>query len=1280
MQFQETNRQSSTKLDLIIPLQITKYIQRLITITGNSDENSIIARTLIMLMLLRSEFYKISGKDPINLTPENVIAHINCILDNYFSNKELGYILPSTIKDNPVISVILQYHRERTGSSVLTSKFKTSSSWGPKDNEVMKESKSGKPLVISQSPISEFEITHVNNLVIMMLILEILMVLKSDVMGVEDEVRDDLDLLYQKLFGLLTAGLRKTIGQSRLSIEERIYTGFDTEFRGLDYGENNLLCCTTAIYSRLILRVKGLKPSYQIKNAPANLDRKPLLYREIESLIGLFRDFLGKDDLGIFQLQNDLQTYDELIRVNEGIDELYHFGKTFELENILTDIFDFRQSPKNYSLDFLATHSLKRTELDRNSEINRLLEIMTKSGYNVSRTNKLVRLLDETGALKYRVVIRQNLYLICHFSVADVCSWSDFEDLKTKFRIIGKSYVTTGLPYKHNGLNVYLRDTMLISPAGASLKSIGSLYESSGLSKLEIEKSDRDSMDLFMETNYEVFKEYAIKDSVIALYHALTVEQSSVQELGKFSIPITLSSFSNQYCNARLDDNRYPLPTGDGRYNIGNTPALFTPVGVELSAGLSTIYPLILGSYHGGRNESFMYGKVPGPVYDYDLPGAYPTALSLLTYPDYNKGFWVYEQKGSEFIKWYLDKYRVDIVHSFGSFWVKFKFPEGVKYPNLPVRLDHTSLIYPSEGISNCTGVEIFLAVSLGAEVDIIMGYVYPWSIKDITAPAPVDKELELIKLWRDDARLKRRVSFTKEEIINGMLIISYELKISMYSSHGRGIPDILKHRFELAVKESREILCDDCCYQIGQYLGLDLVFPELNRFKRIEHNIVPSSQTYFNGSTSGLGLELEAVIDGVSSLTEELLENLNDVPYENESVAEVQESDIKNDKNESDFFKVVKLLVSERLKHKKGTFGNGLYKFIANAMIGQMARGISNKMALNTELGINQPVPAGKLTNPLYAAWVTAFVRSTVTELMNYVHKVGGFVVSVTTDGFITNIENLWEKADGYFVGLYKAARLDLTGNSLLLEQKWVDEKGVLSWSTRGQLGLGSGLKAATGYQIREGLDTLRSELLTCFDGSKRLRFMQFSLRSASEIYKVGGVVTPKISEREFSMSFDNRRCLVPSSPGFEYLDSKPHKTMGDCKLARLFAGLSKIKFDASVPIPNLSGGGGGGSGSVKFERVLLRMLIRLIYQYPEYFGFNPVHQIVKRSEVKEVINGLGILGFSTAKVSDNYISRQKSVPFLKNSIPKTPRTVEITKVIENKYPLIRQEFLLAK
>nr|QNH92682.1 hypothetical protein [Wolfiporia cocos] len=162
--------------------------------------------------------------------------------------------------------------------------------------------------------------------------------------------------------------------------------------------------------------------------------------------------------------------------------------------------------------------------------------------------------------------------------------------------------------------------------------------------------------------------------------------------------------------------------------------------------------------------------------------------------------------------------------------------------------------------------------------------------------------------------------------------------------------------------------------------------------------------------------------------------------------------------------------------------------------MIGQMARGISNKQALNTELGISQPVPTGKLTNPMYAAWTTAFIRCTIAELMNFVNNQGGLVVSVTTDGFITNIEKLWEKATGYFADLYRNARLNLAGDSLLLEQKWVENVGVLSWSTRGQLGLSSGLKAATGYQIRDGLDTLRSELLECFEGPKRLRFMPFS------------------------------------------------------------------------------------------------------------------------------------------------------------------------------------------
>lgn len=91
---------------------------------------------------------------------------------------------------------------------------------------------------------NEFELTHANNLIIMMLILEVLLA-KIGNRSFDQEMIDELDLLYLRLFGLLSAGLRKTLTQSRLSLEERIYTGFDTEFRTTEYCQVNLLCCTT---------------------------------------------------------------------------------------------------------------------------------------------------------------------------------------------------------------------------------------------------------------------------------------------------------------------------------------------------------------------------------------------------------------------------------------------------------------------------------------------------------------------------------------------------------------------------------------------------------------------------------------------------------------------------------------------------------------------------------------------------------------------------------------------------------------------------------------------------------------------------------------------------------------------------------------------------------------------------------------------------------------------------------------------------------------------------
>ena len=63
-----------------------------------------------------------------------------------------------------------------------------------------------------------------------------------------------------------------------------------------------------------------------------------------------------------------------------------------------------------------------------------------------------------------------------------------------------------------------------------------------------------------------------------------------------------------------------------------------------------------------------------------------------------------------------------NLIKSYTSLKVKFQFPASVMYPNLAVRLDKGSVMYPLSGISFCTGLEIQLALILGCKltVDII--------------------------------------------------------------------------------------------------------------------------------------------------------------------------------------------------------------------------------------------------------------------------------------------------------------------------------------------------------------------------------------------------------------------------------------------------------------------------------------------------------------------------------------------------------------------------------
>lgn len=115
---------------------------------------------------------------------------------------------------------------------------------------------------------------------------------------------------------------------------------------------------------------------------------------------------------------------------------------------------------------------------------------------------------------------------------------------------------------------------------------------------------------------------------------------------------------------------------------------------------------------HGGRKEMFFRGQLPY-VYEYDASSAYPSsAIQLGVLP---LGEHIHEAEN--IWEW---------LNARGGWgMVEFKFPDNCKYPCLPVEEGTDKLIYPLEGISNCTTFQVDLAMEMGAQITMLKGYYY---------------------------------------------------------------------------------------------------------------------------------------------------------------------------------------------------------------------------------------------------------------------------------------------------------------------------------------------------------------------------------------------------------------------------------------------------------------------------------------------------------------------------------------------------------------------------
>lgn len=276
-------------------------------------------------------------------------------------------------------------------------------------------------------------------------------------------------------------------------------------------------------------------------------------------------------------------------------------------------------------------------------------------------------------------------------------------------------------------------------------------------------------------------------------------------------------------------------------------------------------------------------------------------------------------------------------------------------------------------------------------------------------------------------------------------------------------------------------------------------------------------------------------------------------------------------------FQTIIHELQRKRKEHPKGHILNAMYKELGNSIYGNIVRGMGNKQTFNTKTCEMNRVNGTELSNPILASWSTAFIRSVIGECLDNIKKLGGKVVSVTTDGFITDVLNLEDRLSELpedrtpLLALFKKLRGELNDNhndltALELKNK---SRGIISYSTRGQLGLELGIKATTGFQ---SFGYSHKELVSIFTEGlkhreKEFEYTQSRTRSSKDVYKKGGHVTLQHKDQKVRLLYDNRRNIIENKDfdGYDmsehFFDSKPFSTTHECLYRRFLSKFSHTK-----------------------------------------------------------------------------------------------------------------------
>lgn len=336
------------------------------------------------------------------------------------------------------------------------------------------------------------------------------------------------------------------------------------------------------------------------------------------------------------------------------------------------------------------------------------------------------------------IVIPTNVYLVAHFTRADIPAFSEFNDDRQRRTLnldnIRNSFVNMSKTVRVDledtndqspiTINVMIRDSLHLSPA--SHKSLSSVGEILGIEKIVLSEDPHQNqqikenmIDLFGR-DWNLFRKYAMTDAVICLQYTIKMIRLYQDRTGKFKLPLTLTSIGVDLLIKFWEDQGIDPLTILGkekhkqRYWSNRKRRYVERTTTPFVRKLFWNEDFFTEGYHGGRNEQFWFGPLPKDKwFDYDLTSAYPSVMSMIGYPNWSSLRSVRDTNELLTFK------PVDLVVAN----VNFEFPETVRFPVLPIRQEG-GLIFPKVGNTTTHISEILVAHKLGAKIELVEGRV----------------------------------------------------------------------------------------------------------------------------------------------------------------------------------------------------------------------------------------------------------------------------------------------------------------------------------------------------------------------------------------------------------------------------------------------------------------------------------------------------------------------------------------------------------------------------